>query len=304
MNNYGKVAVITRTKNRNILLKRAIESVSNQTFSEWIMVIVNDGGNPDEVEKLIDSLNPEIKMKIKRVHNPESLGMEAASNKGIKSVDSKYVIIHDDDDSWHPQFLERTVKELESNKLPEYKGVVTFSTRIIEKIENETVSIQYSEPYNTWLESISLYRMAAGNVFPPISFLFERSVFEEIGYFREDLPVLGDWDFNLRFLEKYNVLLIKEELALYHHRLDMVNGAYSNSVIGGNSKHVFYDTHLRNEYLRNDMNAGKVGLGYLVNIGKSFEVLHAQIGPIETLINKLKQNKKVKRIAKILLRKK
>ncbi len=52
---YGKVAIIMRTKDRNIFLKRAIESVINQTYKDWILVIVNDGGNLDDIQKLLKS---------------------------------------------------------------------------------------------------------------------------------------------------------------------------------------------------------------------------------------------------------
>ncbi|AHV99274.1 glycosyltransferase family 2 protein [Paenibacillus sabinae] len=299
---FAKVAVITRTKNRNILLKRAIESVINQSFSDWVMVIVNDGGDKNKVEDLVSNYAEKKSGKIVVVHNEESKGMEAASNIGIRSVDSTYVVIHDDDDSWQPDFLNKTVACLENVSVKSIKGAVTYSTRYIETISGDKVHVKYTEPFNTWLDSITLYRMAAGNVFPPISFIFRREVLDEIGYFREDLPVLGDWDFHLRFLSKYDIFLIKECLANYHHRLEVRSGEYSNSVIGGYDKHIFYDTLLKNELLRKDLENNRVGLGFLVNIGKSFEVIHAQIGPIEVLANKVKSNEKLKRIAKFFLR--
>ncbi|GIP00013.1 glycosyltransferase [Paenibacillus sp. 2KB_20] len=298
----GKVAVITRTKNRNVLLRRAIESVLNQSFEDWIMVIVNDGGEKEGVCALVDEYRHKFNDKVVLIHNEDSIGMEAASNKGIKSVNSKYVVIHDDDDSWDSKFLLRTVEILDSTPHESFKGCVTYSTRVIESINGNSVQIKYKEPYNTWLEGISLYRMAAGNVFPPISFIFHRSVFDEIGYYREDLPVLGDWDFHLRFMEKYDIFLIKECLANYHHRLDTHVGEYSNSVIGGHEKHIFFDTKLRNELLRKDLENNKIGLGFLVNMGKSFELIHAQISPIETIANKVKRNPTLKRIAKFFLR--
>ena len=48
-----QVAVITRTKDRPILLRRAIESVLRQSFGEWVHVIINDGGNPSTVDFLV-----------------------------------------------------------------------------------------------------------------------------------------------------------------------------------------------------------------------------------------------------------
>lgn len=298
MNKY-KVAIITRTKNRTILLERAINSVLSQTLKDWIMVIVNDGGVKEDVDKLVDKYKDKHNDQIKVIHNDTSLGMEAASNKGIKGSNSEYVIIHDDDDSWKETFLERCVDFLENTSLTNFKGVITYSTRILERIQNGKVTIEYKEPYNTWLNTgITLYRMAASNVFPPISFLYKREVFDEIGYYRESLPVLGDWEFNLRFLAKYDIYVIEEELANYHHRLESKNGDYSNSVIGGHNKHVLYDSILRNELLRDDMKNNKVGLGYLINISKSFEILHGQIGVLEKFLNKLKRSNFLRKIFK------
>jgi glycosyltransferase involved in cell wall biosynthesis len=227
--------------------------------------------------------------------------MEAASNRGIKSSDSAYVVIHDDDDSWHPLFLEKCVQFLDNNPYSSVAGVITYSIRILEKIEDDKIISTQKEPYNLWLKSVSIYRMAAGNVFPPISFVYERKVFAAIGYYREDLPVLGDWEFNLRFMRKYDISLIPEELAYYHHRLEIKDGIYSNSVVKDDSKHKFYDTLLRNELLRKDLEKNAIGMGYLVNMGKSFEVLHWQLYPIESFLTKLKEISWVRKLAKLFL---
>ena len=46
--------------------------------------------------------------------------------------------------------------------------------------------------------------------------MFSKKAFDQIGGFDETLPVLGDWDFNIRFLEKFEIGLIRENLANYH----------------------------------------------------------------------------------------
>ncbi len=95
------ISIITRTKNRPILLKRAELSVFNQTRKDYEWIVVNDGGSP-----IAPSANFVIQY-------PRSKGMEAASNIGISTASRKYVVIHDDDDSWNPQFLEKMIYALE-----------------------------------------------------------------------------------------------------------------------------------------------------------------------------------------------
>jgi hypothetical protein len=89
--------------------------------------------------------------------------------------------------------------------------------------------------------------------------------------------VLGDWDFNLRSLADGDVGLIPEMLANYHFRYDVHDGEYSNSVTGGVSKHIEYDAIYRNGKLREDMRAGRVGIGHLVNLGRLYGHIEHQI---------------------------
>lgn len=287
--NPFKVAVVTRTKNRTLFLRRAIESILGQTFQDWIMVIVNDGGIKEDVDELLAQYKNEFAERYRIVHNETSAGMEAASNIGLKASESEYVVIHDDDDSWHPLFLEKCVAFMSENKYPSVAGVITHTGRISERIENGRLITEQKEPFNAWCKSVSIYRMAAQNIFPPISFVYRRKVLDQVGYYREDLPVLGDWEFNLRFMSKYDIFLIPEELAYYHHRLQVISGEYSNSVVGDGSKHIFFDTCLRNELLRKDLENGTVGIGYLVNISRSFEAVHGQLSYVTGVLDRLKE---------------
>lgn len=295
---YPAVAIITRTKDRTLLLRRAIESVLDQTFQDWIMVIVNDGGAKAPVDELVEAYQDRFRGRSYVIHNETCLGMEAASNIGLKGSDSRYIVIHDDDDSWHPRFLQRCIGFLDTNTYPRIAGVITHTVRVLERIQYDRVVVEGKEPFNTWCKSVTIYRMAASNIFPPISFVYERRVFDRIGYYREDLPVLGDWEFNLRFMGQYDIFLIPEQLAFYHHRLGVTSGVFSNSVVGGDSQHLFYDTLLRNELLREDLENNRIGLGYLTNISKSFDILHGQLSLITDVMDRLKRIQWLKRLLK------
>ena len=286
----AKVAIITRTKNRTILLRRAIESVLAQSFADWHMVIVNDGGEPTEVDNLVAAYLLRAAGRITVIHHPVSKGMEAASNVGLKASQSEYVIIHDDDDSWDPAFLERSVETLEGCALPSVAGVVTHSIRVLETLADGQVMITHQEPFNDWLEAVTLNRMAATNLFPPISFMYKRSVLSEIGGYREDLPVRGDWEFNLRFLQAFDIVVLPELLALYHHRLEASSGDYGNTVIGAQGKHVLYDALLKNEFLRRDLKDEALGIGFFSNLYHGHEATHSQIGRLHHDISRLHEH--------------
>jgi hypothetical protein len=93
----------------------------------------------------------------------------------------------------------------------------------------------------------------------------------EVGAFREDLPVLGDWDFNVRFLKAYEIGVIPRILAYYHDRDQGEAVAYHSSVSAKADLHLFYDNMLRNEWLREDIAQGICGIGTLSSFGRLFQ---------------------------------
>ena len=244
------VSIITRTKDRPVLLRRALKSVAAQDYKYIEHIIVNDGGSPLVVENEILSSDC-LSSNLKVLHNKTSLGMEAASNAGISHSKGKFLLIHDDDDSLKPNFVSECINYLSNNS--SCSAVVTRSIYVSEQINGNTVQILGEYPYNSWLEYVMMSEMAVNNIFPPISFIFSREIYDEIGGFNESLPVLGDWDFNLKFLALADIGVIPEELAYYHHR-DQGNTAssYSNSVIGGIDKHKKYRPIMINGILRSD----------------------------------------------------
>lgn len=80
-----KIAVITRTKDRPLLLARCIRTVLEQTETDWIHVIVNDGGDPAPVDAAVKRHADRYRNRVRVIHNATSAGMEAASNIGIRA---------------------------------------------------------------------------------------------------------------------------------------------------------------------------------------------------------------------------
>jgi glycosyltransferase involved in cell wall biosynthesis len=259
----SRVAVVTRTKDRPLLLPRARDSVSQQTCRNLVWVIVNDAGDPAIVDAEAAAAR-EAGVEVEVVHRDRSTGMEAASNAGVRAVASDYIVIHDDDDSWHPEFLERTVAFLDAE--PHYVGVVTRCYRVDERLDGDTVREVKRRVYNPGLIHIRMADLAMQNRFPPISFVFRRSVYEEAGGFDEALPVLGDWDFHLRCCLCGDIAVLRDVLANYHHRKAgaPTPAVYGNTVTAGVSQHVEYDAIYRNRKLREDLEANRIGLGVLL----------------------------------------
>ncbi len=195
----------------------------------------------------------------------QALSIEAASNRAIRAVPSRYIVIHDDDDSWQPTFLQRTTSFLDDN--PSYGGVITQAMAVTESLTADRVEVVSSRPFNSHLTHLYLIEMLEANCFPPISFLFRRDAYAAVGEFDPALPVLGDWDFNIRFLQKYDIGVVPELLANYHWRVDgQQSGAYGNTIIAGYAQHAANDVMIRNRMLRRDLEAGRFGPGCLMSM--------------------------------------
>lgn len=232
------VSIITRTKNRPLLLPRACDSVLGQTTIDWEHVLVNDAGDSSVVESIVEPRRARYGDRLRVIHRERSTGMEAASNAGIRASHGRYLVIHDDDDSWHGRFLEKTTSMLERLG-PEdpVQGVVTHSTRVVEQLEANTVTEVFRHAFVEGLQPIRLWRVLEENAFPPISFLFRRSAWDALGPFDGSLPVLGDWEFNVRFLQRFDITVLPEMLAYYHHRTEDAANIYANTVTARDDLH-------------------------------------------------------------------
>lgn len=254
------------------MLPRVLESLCEQEMKDFVWVLVNDAGDAAPVESIARQGRARG-LDVNVINRKRSIGMEAASNDGVRQSQSKYIVIHDDDDTWEPAFLRETVEYLDSNQ--DVPGVITWANRVDEVIKDNSVEVIASYPYNHWLLNIYLSDMAIENRFPPISFLFRRSVYDRIDGFDESLPVLGDWDFHLRVLMKGDIHVIHEPLANYHFRVNSEKGdVYGNTVNTGLDKHVLYDAIYRNRKLREDLESGSHGMGALLAMGQMLRPLN------------------------------
>lgn len=261
----SECAIIVRTKNRNILLNRALNSIAGQTYSNWQVILVNDGGAVSEVDELVKVFLAKNNLSDDRVvviHNNTSVGMEAASNQAIRGSTSKYIALLDDDDTWEPSFLERSIGFLEKN--PRFHGVACRANLVEEVIEVGEIKTILVRAYNPNLSSVNIPELLGQNRFTSNSFVYHRSVFEVVGEYDETLPVLGDWDFNLRFIIKYDIKIIPEALVNYHIRFTVMSSDYDNSVTTRQNFHAEYRAYIINKYSRSFFeNQDYTGLGIM-----------------------------------------
>ncbi|MCH8992196.1 MAG: glycosyltransferase family 2 protein, partial [Acidobacteria bacterium] len=98
-----KVTAIITTHNRSHLLPRAIESVINQTFKDFQLIVVDDA-SVDETPEIIQQY--ESKGSVLGIRIERSRGANHARNQGAEAATGEYLAYLDDDDFWFPNKLE------------------------------------------------------------------------------------------------------------------------------------------------------------------------------------------------------
>jgi glycosyltransferase involved in cell wall biosynthesis len=230
------VAIVMRTYERPLLLARALTSVCQQSFRDWHLVVVNNGGDPAPVDDMVAVArvaNPSAAISV--LHLAERVGMEEASNRGLAAVDSEFFAIHDDDDTWRPEFLDVAVSTMHAH--PDASAVVTGVVRVHETFSKGRVWPVQNEKFYLVPERLTFEGMIGNNTFPPIAALFRRSLLQRVGLFDASLPVLGDWEFNLRAVEAGPFVFVPQRLANYHTRTPDSDVASGNSITVGQELH-------------------------------------------------------------------
>ncbi len=136
------ITVIIPTFNRPLLLKEALHSLSLQTFKNFDVIVVNDGGSD-----ILNSINCWIKnLNIKVIQLSKNTGVSSARNKALEYAKGKYVAFLDDDDVFLPHHLETAIKTLKNKDIDFfYSGALVNKNRI--DILNVKHSTSYKKTY-------------------------------------------------------------------------------------------------------------------------------------------------------------
>ena len=250
------VAVLVRTKDRPRFLRRALANIAEQTFTDYTVCVINDGGDESATRAILQAspLAHLLEGDAPRLMLITTSGgnMEAASNAGLAATDSKFVAIHDDDDLWAPEFLERTVGALRASE------ALICSTRVVERYEREPPEGEFEvyeeRIFHDGLPGFGLQFLYRTNRTVPIGILYRRRLHELVGFYDESLPVVGDWEFNLRAAAVTEVLLVDEPLAYWSLRPE-ADGAEANSV-QRQAEHARFDASVRARAIRDDLQSG------------------------------------------------
>lgn len=199
-----KVSVIIPTYNALTYLPETVESVFKQTFSDWELLIIDDGSSDGTAAwaKQITDLRV-------RLISQKNQGSSVARNTGITAAKGEYIALLDADDLWEPTKLEKQVHFLEQN--PSIGLVDTWTILINQKGKSTGRIIVSSAEGDVWKQLVQFKPVCCCDSTP----LIRRSCFDNVGLFNPDLPYLEDLDMWIRLASVYEFAAIKEPLVRY-----------------------------------------------------------------------------------------
>lgn len=203
-----KVTVIIPTYNAIAYLPSTVDSVIQQTFTDFEVLIVDDGSTDETVEWVSKLVDPRV-----RLISQANQGVAVARNQGITGAQGEYVAFLDADDLWEPTKLEKQVKCLEEN--PQI-GLVNTSIVNIDEQGKPLGAVNASDIEGNVLKYIVEENLILCGSAPMV----RRSCLEAVQGFDQKLMSAEDWDLWIRLAARYDFAVVREPLVLYRQHLN------------------------------------------------------------------------------------
>ena len=230
--NGKNFTVIITSYNVGKYLRKAIDSVYNQTLKNIELIIVDDCSDDPEMLRLLDDISDNVQV----IRFDKNLGVSAARNEGIKKSSSEYILCLDGDDYIEPAYLEKAKNVFESYK---DVGIVSGWVRLFGMSNSIWV------PQN----DIDLLRILTDNRINSGS-CFRKEASVKAGMYDEKLRSFEDWDNWIKIIKDgWKVKVIPEILLNYrvhenskYQRKGIPNADFYCSQVINNHKEL-YEKH-------------------------------------------------------------
>jgi len=208
-----KVSVIIPTYNRAHLVGRAIQSVLNQTYQDFEIIVVDDG-SADNTKEVIKKFQEQDK-RVKYIRHEKNRGGSAARNTGIKASRGEYIAFLDSDDKWVPGKLEKQLKKINDSELK--PGAVYTGLKYVD-IQRRNIRVKKPKYRGNIFQTLLVMNVVG----TASSVLVKKECLNIVGLFDESLPSRQDLDMWIRISKKFNFDFILEPLTFVTEHEDRI----------------------------------------------------------------------------------
>ena len=273
-------SIVIPLYNKSNVVETTINSVLKQSFSDFEILIINDGSTDTSLETA-----KSIKDKRLRIFTTKNQGVSAARNFGIKQAQADYIAFIDADDYWESTFLEIIHQTIQENSMHH-----VFSTAAKIKKGLKIISLKYVVKPQKKVTIFNFFE--ASQVFPilhPSTLVISKYVIDSIGFFDENLSTTEDTDYWIRIGMKFKVVFFNSSLVtirITKNGLTGSNRSYYKSL--NYSKYFKYcdETPFLKEFLNKNMYSSAIKYK-LIGDTENYRNLLTEINP--RMLNK-KQN--------------
>jgi len=220
----SRFSVIIPLYNKENFIANTLQSVLDQSFSDFELIIVSDYGT----DKSLDIVKTYTDPRIKIIEHIENKGLSASRNTGIKNSTADHIAFLDADDLWKPSFLEKI-----DLLIRQYHDASLFATKyeVLQK-EDRIVTQDFKIKGFTKHGIIPNFFEANLNqsMYYPSCLCVRKDVFEDVGYYNEAVNYSEDIDFNIRAHAKHKMAYWDEAIVTY--LLDSENQITQNGLRG------------------------------------------------------------------------
>ncbi len=244
MNSPPKVTVFIPVFNREKYIGKTLESILTQSFSNFELLVVDDGSTDRSVEIIQSYNDPRIRLHC----NPTNLGIPTTRNKGLELARGHYIALLDSDDVSDPRRLEKQVIFLDQN--PDYVQIGSWCRMI--DAQGQPLKRVRKQP--TGWEDVHahlLFRCALTNR----SIMGRTAIFQEYGY-RTDFPRCQDYDLHVRLSTKFKMGNLPEYLVFGRIHAEQITNHTQD--IGDSKKKIIIGGQLDRlgvEFSQNDLSS-------------------------------------------------
>lgn len=216
-----QITVVTAVYNGEEYLQECIDSILNQTYSDFEYMIVNDGST-DNTRNILDSIQD---TRVKVVHLEKNQGAAACLNLGIEKATGDWIAVQDADDVSMPTRLQEQIQYLHHN--PEAIGVGSYVECISGKNDVDEKILRWNAEYfNVTLSKKEIYEsrlfrcyLCHGSV------MFSKAAFNKAGRYYTKFKITYDYNLWTRLFEIIPIEKIPK--VLYQYRI--IQGSLSHS---------------------------------------------------------------------------
>ena len=210
-----KISIVLPVHNGEKYISQAIESVLQQSYENWELIIVNDCST-DGTSRIINDYEKKD-TRIRVYNNDKNLKLPATLNVGFGYAKGEYFTWTSDDNILLPQFLEVLKRYLDDNTQVDF----VYSDYIGIDSEGNELGIRHMlEPENM------LYKNSVG-----ASFLYRRKIYDEIGGYSPEWFLVEDYEYWLRVYKQYRMMHVDDVLYQYRFHEQSLSKTRLESII-------------------------------------------------------------------------